>query len=180
MKLYKCGLVVGRFQMFHKGHEQMIQTALELCEQVVVFIGYNEDKASYKDPFSRITRVVMVREVFEDQVKQGKLYIACIPDIGVGDNTQWGSYVLEKFQRIYGDTPVLFITGSEPGRLKWFDDSNVPKLDKLILSRKDDISASKCRECLKNGQREEWEQMVPSELHDMFDGLNKIIKTLGE
>ena len=35
MKKYKTGLVLGRFQTFHKGHEYIINKALEICDKVI-------------------------------------------------------------------------------------------------------------------------------------------------
>ena len=34
----KCGMIVGRFQHIHKGHEKLINIALDKCERVLVFV----------------------------------------------------------------------------------------------------------------------------------------------
>ena len=39
-KRYKCGLVVGKFSPFHKGHHFLIQSAIDQCDDVVV-ISYS-------------------------------------------------------------------------------------------------------------------------------------------
>ena len=39
MKKYKLGMILGRFQIFHKGHESIINKALELCDEVIILIG---------------------------------------------------------------------------------------------------------------------------------------------
>ena len=41
MKEYKLGLVLGRFQGVHIGHESIINSALELCSDVLILIGLN-------------------------------------------------------------------------------------------------------------------------------------------
>ena len=40
-KPYRLGLVVGKFAPFHHGHELVIHTARECCEQVLV-LGYSQ------------------------------------------------------------------------------------------------------------------------------------------
>ena len=35
MKPYDVGLVCGRFQTFHKGHEKLIDTGLLLCDRML-------------------------------------------------------------------------------------------------------------------------------------------------
>lgn len=50
-KSFKCGLVVGKFAPLHRGHEFLIQCALDACEDVVIisyckpeFAGYESSK----------------------------------------------------------------------------------------------------------------------------------------
>jgi len=47
MKPYKTGLVIGKFYPFHKGHEYLIQTALDNCQKVTVIVCQTE---RYKIP----------------------------------------------------------------------------------------------------------------------------------
>ena len=39
MRKYKVGLLVGRFQPFHKGHLHLIEKSLNLVDMLVVGIG---------------------------------------------------------------------------------------------------------------------------------------------
>ena len=41
-KPFALGILVGRFQTLHAGHQQMIETALSLCGQVGIFIGSSQ------------------------------------------------------------------------------------------------------------------------------------------
>ena len=70
------GLVVGRFQPLHKGHEALIRQALEDCVHVTVAIGSATAKQSAKDPFTLEERSAMVRAVFDDRVR-----VVAVPDI---------------------------------------------------------------------------------------------------
>jgi cytidyltransferase-like protein len=39
MKVYDTGLICGRFQTFHKGHERLVDTGLLLCDRLLILIG---------------------------------------------------------------------------------------------------------------------------------------------
>lgn len=36
MKPYDVGLICGRFQTFHKGHEKLVDTGLMLCDRLLI------------------------------------------------------------------------------------------------------------------------------------------------
>ncbi len=38
------GFLIGRFQPFHKGHLNLLNTALDLSDKVIVFIGSSSEK----------------------------------------------------------------------------------------------------------------------------------------
>ena len=50
MKPYNSGIIVGRFQTFHNGHKDMIDRAVELCEEVGIFIGSSQESGTFKNP----------------------------------------------------------------------------------------------------------------------------------
>jgi nicotinamide-nucleotide adenylyltransferase len=54
------GLIVGRFQPFHKGHLAVIREALSLCDDLIVVIGSAEDSHTDKNPFTAGERYQMV------------------------------------------------------------------------------------------------------------------------
>ncbi|MDO8269481.1 MAG: adenylyltransferase/cytidyltransferase family protein [Candidatus Levybacteria bacterium] len=71
-KKFKIGLVIGRFQPFHKGHEFLFERALELCDSIVVGIG-SANKNSQKNPWKASSRRKMLQEFikakgYEDRI----------------------------------------------------------------------------------------------------------------
>ena len=62
MKKYKTGLVLGRFQTFHKGHEYIINKALEICSKVLVFIGSSDKYGTQENPFSYELRKKLIKK----------------------------------------------------------------------------------------------------------------------
>ena len=71
---YQIGLIVGRFQPFHRGHLSMIRQSLEICEQIKIMIGSANCSYEIKNPLTlkerlRILRLVLEKESFKDRVK---------------------------------------------------------------------------------------------------------------
>lgn len=177
MKLYEIGLVVGRFQMLHKGHVKMIKYALELCDKVVVFIGSSQESRTETNPFSYYVRENFFKKVFHSEIACKKLLIYPLEDIGVGNNDRWGSYILESFEKIFYRQPDLYITGCEKERPSWFSNAIAPDMDELRLSRNVlQISASECRKMLKEDRHDEWCKMVPYELYGSYESYKSIIE----
>ena len=65
MKIYDVGLVCGRFQTFHKGHESLIETALNLCDRVLILIGSAQESGTFKNPFKIETRLKMLNSIYQ-------------------------------------------------------------------------------------------------------------------
>jgi len=66
MPCYKTGLILGRFQPFHKGHERIIQDALTICERLVIAIGSSNKERILGNPFSFIERKSMIERTFNN------------------------------------------------------------------------------------------------------------------
>lgn len=179
MKLYKYGLIVGRFQMLHNGHRQMVETALELCDKVVVYIGSSQESGTRENPFSYLTRAAMFNAVFDTEVAQKRLLIRPLQDIGAGNNDIWGRYVLGTFEAEFHRQPDLYITGCEKNRSSWFNNEIAPKVDELMLTRNNiDISASECRLAIKYHEYEKWCKYVPEELYEFYSVYEEIMKDI--
>lgn len=57
---YDLGIVIGRFQPFHKGHKHLIDSALKKCRRVLVLIGSANKAISAKNPFTYEERKRMI------------------------------------------------------------------------------------------------------------------------
>ena len=70
-KPYKLGVLVGRFQTFHTGHEEIIRKAIELCEQVWIFVGSSQESGTLKNPFSYLHLILLyyTRKKLKKQAK---------------------------------------------------------------------------------------------------------------
>ncbi len=98
MKKYRVGLLIGRFQPFHKGHLYLFHHVIKRVEKLIIGIGsanvYDED-----NPFTYEERKKMIEEV----IKQEKLN-SCIEKIvpldDFYDDELWFKNTLEKSGKI--------------------------------------------------------------------------------
>ncbi|MDO4748340.1 MAG: adenylyltransferase/cytidyltransferase family protein [Eubacteriales bacterium] len=169
-KIYKLGIIVGRFQVFHSGHEDMINTAISLCDKVGIFVGSSQESNTLKNPFSYETREKILKKVFSDKVS-----VFPLPDIGVGNNSTWGDYVLKNVNERFGFSPDLLISGKESRRVDWFDSVNGLSIAELYIPKTIDISATQMREHLINNDFEEWKSYTNKELWDDYQMFRNII-----
>ena len=45
-KAFELGITVGRFQMFHSGHKDMLDRAIAVCGEVGVLIGSSQESGT--------------------------------------------------------------------------------------------------------------------------------------
>lgn len=142
MEKFKLGFIYGRFQLVHKGHEQLINMGLEMCEKFVVLVGSSQESRTDKNPFTFEERKEMLERIYNE----GQLIILPIVDIGAGYNAIWGNYLMNTIKVAVGEYPDFCIRGTEDDRNEWIDKKIFPNLSELIISRDlIKISASRLR-----------------------------------
>lgn len=162
-KEFHTGIIVGRFQPFHNGHEYMIRTALEMCDRVLVFVGSAQESRTTKNPFTYQVRKCMIIQAFPEEYRCGQLYISPLYDIGAGNTTEWGDFVARRAKDELGEYPQVIISGFEERRILWFDEKL--NIREIYLERVDNISSTKLRESLLSGDTEYWLQHTNPEIN---------------
>jgi nicotinamide-nucleotide adenylyltransferase len=77
---YKVGLVVGRFQPFHKGHLYLIKKALTIADKIIIAVGSSNIKDG-DNPVSYEARVKILNDVLaHENLKEKVLKIVPSPD----------------------------------------------------------------------------------------------------
>ena len=169
-KPYKLGILVGRFQTIHAGHEKMVNTALQLCEQVGIFVGSSQEALTSKNPFSYEIREEMLHAVFGDAIR-----VYPLPDIGVGNNSRWGEYVLRNVLERFGMMPDLLVSGKESRRLDWFDGVSGLAISELYIPKTIDISATQMRQFFLRDDFESWKNRTNPKLWSKYPELRQIV-----
>ena len=169
-KPFELGIMVGRFQTIHNGHKDMIDKAIALSERVGIFIGSSQESMTNKNPFSYETREELLKKIYGDAIE-----VYPLPDIGVGNNSTWGDYVLEHVVNRFGKHPNLCLSGTESRRIDWFDSVSGLDIAELYIPKTIHISATKMREFFIAGDRESWQRYTDPALWSEFDRLREII-----
>ena len=169
-KPFRLGVIVGRFQTIHSGHEMMIEKAVELCETVGIFVGSSQESRTYKNPFTYAEREAMLKTLFPDGVS-----VYPLPDIGVGNNAKWGDYVLENVRERFGTAPDLMISGKETRRTGWLDDAAGADISELYVPKTIDISATEMRENFINDDFDAWKRYTNPKLWGTYETLRSIV-----
>ena len=167
-KPYRLGILVGRFQTLHSGHTDMINRAIELCDKVGIFVGSSNESGTRKNPFSYETREDMRKTVFGNEV-----FVFPLPDIGVGNNSTWGDYVLKNVVDRFGEMPDLLVSGKEARRVSWFDSVDGASIAELYIPKTIEISATEMRDFLINDDCDSWKKYTDSKLWGKYEKLRQ-------
>jgi nicotinamide-nucleotide adenylyltransferase len=169
--IYDTGLIVGRFQTFHKGHQSLVETALKLCDRVIILVGSAQESGTERNPFNVATRMNVIRECYPDK---DRVQIYALPDLTNENDitTDWGRFVLDNVDRYIYKVPEIMIYGNDEARSRWFDLNDIKDTGEFIIPRSRlPISATMLREMMVKDERREWMKWVDPKLHKMYDSL---------
>lgn len=85
---------IGRFQPLHIGHVDVIKTALNLADKVILLIGSSNQPRTPKNPWTFSERKAMIYEVFAGHDRKYDLYIEPLHDQKYNDQ-KWAAGVQE-------------------------------------------------------------------------------------
>ena len=177
-KPYDTGLICGRFQTFHKGHEKLVETGLMLCDRLLILIGSSQECGTERNPLNINTRIKMLRAVYGDDPN---IMIYGLADLTNENDIrpEWGRYVLDNVDRYIFKNPELMIYGNDESRSGWFDKEDLKYTTELIINRNDfPISATTLRQYMVDDNRKEWMKYVNPKLHKMYDEIRKELMTV--
>ncbi len=173
MKPYDVGLICGRFQTFHKGHEKLVDTGRMLCDRLLILIGSAQECGTERNPLNINTRTKMLKEIYGDSPN---IIIYGLADMTDENDirTEWGKYLLNNVDRYIFKNPEVMIYGNDESRSAWFDKSDLKNTTELIINRAElPISATMLRQYMVADNRREWMKWVNPKLHKMYDELRR-------
>lgn len=167
-KPYDCGFLCGRFQLAHKGHESLVETALKMCDRILILVGSAQEIGTERNPFDIDTRIRMIKEIYP----QDNVIVKPLPDLTHEDDitTEWGKYVLKNVKNYIYKVPELMIYGNDEARSRWFDSEDIKDVTEIIIPRsRIPISATMLREALIKDDKETWFKYHNPRLHKYYD-----------
>lgn len=94
--------IIGRFQLPHKAHFEMIETALSLAEYVTIGIGSSNVRSSLRNPFSFGGRVMLLEHcglpVIEDAISDERIQFVPLEDSPYNESW-WIEHVQRQFKK---------------------------------------------------------------------------------
>ena len=168
-KVFDLGVIVGRFQCLHVGHVELIRTGLLLCNRLVVLVGSAQEMRTERNPFSFVERKYFIQKSVSGSQK---VDILPLVDQGLGNNSQWGDYVMN-FLHEAGYNPNLIISGRESRRESWFKNSK--GIFELIVPKLNEVSGTMVRDLIKKDRAEEWKRCVPDLLWEDYNTIRSIV-----
>jgi len=153
-------LFIGRFQPFHKGHLQIIQSASKKYDEIIIGIGSSQYADTKINPFTSNERKLMIEKSLE-KLGVKNYRIELIPDIH--NYPQWVPYV----GSIISDFDVV-ITNNSLTKCLFSEKGYIVKETVAYDRRK--YSGKEIRRRMMND--EAWEDLVP-------EPVCEIIKEIG-
>lgn len=178
IKSYDTGLIVGRFQTFHKGHEKLVDTGLMLCDRLLILVGSAQECGTERNPLNINTRTKMLRAVYGDDQN---IMIYALPDLSNENDIrpEWGRYLLDNVERYIYKNPEIMIYGNDESRSGWFSKEDLKNTTELIINRNElPISATMLRQYMVEDNRRAWMELVNPRLHKMYDEIRAELMTV--
>ena len=178
MKPYDVGLICGRFQTFHKGHEKLVETGMLLCDRLLILIGSSQECGTERNPLNINTRTKMLKMVYGDNPN---IMIYALPDLSNENDIrpEWGRYLLQNADRYIFKNPDVMIYGNDESRSAWFDKADLKNTTEVIINRNElPISATMLRQYMVEDNRKAWMELVNPKLHKMYDEIRRELMTV--
>jgi nicotinamide-nucleotide adenylyltransferase len=153
------GLLVGRFQPFHKGHLHAVQEILDKDDEIIVAIGSAQCSHTIDDPFTASERFEMIRNALTSSHLEASRYFL-IPVTDINDHRLWVSHVVTlvpRFDVVFSNKPLVKVLFSEAGY----------KVQPMKFHHRELYSATDIRKKIISGD-EEWKTLVPKEVSDFI------------
>jgi nicotinamide-nucleotide adenylyltransferase len=162
------GLIIGRFQPFHKGHLVALSFALSKVDKLWLGIGSSNKPNQKENPFSADERKEMILSSIDDSISK-RIQIYYIPDLE--DHKKWIENIdsiVPKFEIVFTNDELTLLLYSKRGTKV----ISVPFKDREILS------GTNIREKIVKDQN--WQQLVPNGTKNVLlkIGANKRLKSL--
>jgi len=143
------GLLIGRFQPFHKGHLSAVNFGLSKVENLWIGIGSSNKSHEKKNPFTADERKEMILSSLDpESIKKIKVFY--VPDIG--DHEKWTYHVdsiVPKYDTVFSNDDFTITLYKKRG---------ISVIEVPLLQR-DMISGTRIRELLVTDK--DWASLVP-------------------
>lgn len=181
VKIFDTGIIVGRFQHIHSGHEKIIDIGRTLCNKLLIFVGSYGVETSLKNPYDYEYRKKLITKIYRNDIEKGSVIIRPLKDLSNKNelSPKWGEYVISNATEILGKRPDCIIYGKDKDIFKCFDKETVKSITEILVDRDAfNISATKMRKLLLEDKKDEWKKYANSAIHDEYLNLKNILANI--
>ena len=162
------GLMLGRFQPFHRGHLALTKQILSECDELLIIIGSAQFNFIDKDPFSAGERMLMIHEALKEAgVELSRCYI--IPVANDENNARWLAYIrsmVPPFDVLYsGNDFVKYLARSQ--------DSSIV-IEDPMFAEINEYNGTNIRRLMQEGKP--WEHLVPPAVAKVIQQVGGIVR----
>jgi nicotinamide-nucleotide adenylyltransferase len=162
------GLMLGRFQPFHRGHLALTKQILSECDELLIIIGSAQFNFIEKDPFSAGERMLMIHEALKEAgVDLSRCYI--IPVANDENNARWLAYIrsmVPPFDVLYsGNDFVKYLARSQ--------DSSIV-IEDPMFAEINEYNGTNIRRLMQEGKP--WEHLVPPAVAKVIQQVGGIVR----
>ena len=146
------GLLVGRYQPFHKGHLEVLLEAMRKCDELIIGIGSAQESHTLENPFTAGERIEMIRLCLSGE-KRARTITVPIPD--VNRFAIWVSHIeslVPPFKAVFTNNPLT---------KSLFEDKGYKVYSTKVYDRSI-YSGTVIRERMLN--EGDWESLVPKQI----------------
>ncbi|HPC27210.1 MAG TPA: nicotinamide-nucleotide adenylyltransferase [Candidatus Methanomethylicus sp.] len=158
------GLLIGRYQPFHKGHLEVIRSILKEVDDLIIGIGSAQISHTLDNPFTAGERMTMISSALRDEGLAGRCpFIIPIPDLW--NNALWVNHVKSltpRFEVAYTGNPLAQRLFREGGV-----EVGVPPLFDRVK-----FSGTEIRRRMLRG--DDWESLVPVQTIAVVKGVRGV------
>ena len=159
------GLLVGRYQPFHRGHLEVLIEALSKCDELIVGIGSAQESHTLDNPFTAGERIEMIRRCL-GRDRLSRTIMIPIPD--VNRFAIWVSHVeslAPPFDVVFTNNPLTRSLFEEKGY----------KVRPMKIYDRSRFAGTVIRERMLAGEK--WNDLVPPQIRGYLkklDGSSRI------
>ena len=143
------GLLIGRFQPFHKGHLEAVKIGLSKVDNLWIGIGSSNKNNEKRNPFTADERKEMILSSLDPQtLKRVKIFF--VPD--TGDHEKWTYHVdsiVPSYDLVFSNDEFTLTLYKKRGK----------KTFEVPLLKRDTISGTNIREMIVTDKN--WQDLVP-------------------
>ena len=163
------GLLIGRFQPFHKGHLEAVKIGLSKVDNLWIGIGSSNKSNEKRNPFTADERKEMIESSLDPQtLKHVKIFF--VPD--TGDHEKWTYHVdsiVPPYDVVFSNDEFTLTLYKKRGK----------NVFEVPLLKRDTISGTNIREMIVTGK--DWQDLVPEGTKQVLlkiDAKNRLSKIL--